>query len=312
MRKIAILAYNHVALFELGCAVELFALPRPEIENWYSAEVVSFDAGPYQSTGGLTLNARQINSLQDYDVLVIPSWPTQITRVKGLLADEIKLFHHHGKRILSFCSGAFLLGALGILDGRQATTHWRYADTFKKRFPACHYLDDVLYVYDGQLGCSAGSAAGIDLALEVIRIDFGQQIANRVARRMVVSAHRKGGQSQYVESPILPTNSQFTQAIDWAITNLHNPFTIDIMAGKADMSRRTFDRKFRSTFKLTPKDWLTSQRLQVAKQLLEQKDDNIELVASQAGFDNAATMRHHFRRNLGLSPRQYRDQFSRA
>lgn len=310
MQKIAILSYNGSALFELGCAVELFALPRPEFENWYDCEVVSFDAGPMQTTGGLSLSARQIDSLRDYDCLVVPSWPTHILQLHGLLAEQVRKFHTAGKRILTFCSGAFLLAGLGLLDNRQATTHWRYAEKFQRRFPAVDYVPDVLYVYDGQIGCSAGSASAIDLGLEVIRQDFGHEIASQVARRLVISAHRKGGQSQYVEAPVLGNPGRFSEALDWAIANIDHSFTIDTLAAQANMTRRTFDRRFRGAFNMSPKEWLTNQRLNLAKQLLERPQINVEQVASRAGFDNATTMRHHFRKTMGVSPRQYRDQFA--
>ena len=310
MHKIAILTYNNAALFELGCAVELFALPRPEFSDWYQCEVASFDAGPHQTTGGLEFNSKVINSLEDYSCLIVPSWPTHITAVKGVARDQITRFFGDGKRILSFCSGAFLLASLGVLDGRKATTHWRYAEKFKKRYSNVDYVDNVLYVFDGQIGCSAGSASAMDLGLEVIRHDYGNKIANQVARRLVLSAHRKGGQSQFVESsPLLP-QGPFTDTIEWALHNLDQQFTIDVMAQKSHMSRRTFDRRFKETFGQTAKDWLITQKLDIAKQVLEAQSSNIEQVAAAAGFDNATTLRHHFRRKLGVSPRQYRDQFA--
>lgn len=310
MKKIAILSYQNAALFELACAVELFALPRPEFNNWYQAEVVSFDDGPHSTTGGLSLNSKKVSNLDDYSTLVIPSWPTHITQIKGVLREQTLRFNADNKRILSFCSGAFLLASLGLLNGREATTHWRYAEKFKKRFPHVSYLDNVLYVYDGQIGCSAGSASAIDLSLDVIRHDFGQSVANQVARRLVLSAHRQGGQSQFVESPVLALPDHLSDTLDWALNNLEQRFSIDLLAEKALMPRRTFDRKFRQAFNLTPKEWLTTQRLNRAKELLESTVTTIERVAQHAGFDNATTLRHHFRKSLGLSPRQYRDQFS--
>jgi AraC family transcriptional activator FtrA len=312
MKKIAVLTYNQAALFELGCAVELFALPRPEIEDWYQCDVVTFESGPMKTTAGLQITARQVEDLQAYDMLVIPSWPTNITQLSGLLADEVNAFYNAGKRILSFCSGAFLLAELGILDGRRATTHWRYAQKFQQRYKKVEYAGDVLYLFDGTIGCSAGSAAGLDLGLEVIRTDYGQQTANQVARRLVMSAHRNGGQSQYVDTPVHKPHSRFSQALDWAINNLHSPFSVNNFADKANMTRRTFDRQFRSTFDQTPGEWLIMQKLKLAKQLLESDTRNIELIAEMSGFKNATSMRHHFRKSLNLSPRQYRDQFSRT
>lgn len=306
----AVLTRDQGALFELGCAVELFGLPRPEFDPWYHCDVVSFSPGPLTMLGGLQMIARQVDTLDDYDMLIVPGWPVKGADLDPLHREALLRFYASGKRLLSFCSGAFLLAELGVLDGRNATTHWRYADIFKQRFPDVNYVDDVLYVYDGNLGCSAGSAAAIDLGIEVIRRDFGYTIANQVARRLVMSAHRKGGQSQFVETPVLERASQFSQALDWALGNLQSTIDIDTFADRACMSRRTFDRKFRSTFNLTANAWLIQQRLNLAKGLLETAALGVEQVAERSGFGNAITMRHHFRRVLGVSPSQYQAQFS--
>lgn len=310
MHNIAILSYPNAALFELGCAVELFALSRPEFEHWYKCEVISFSVPPLPVTGGLQLQAKTVATLEPYSMLVIPSWPVTTNHtVPPELGAEILRFYQQGKRIISFCSGAFLLAELGLLDGRKATTHWRYAGQFKQRFPKVNYVDDVLYVYQEQLGCSAGSAAALDLGIEIIRQDYGYQMANQVARRLVLSAHRKGGQSQFVETPLLQQSGLFTQALDWASANLTAPISIDTLAGKAGMSRRTFDRKFRSTFNMTAQDWLIQQRLERVKALLENSSGQIEHIAALAGFESAITLRYHFRKILGVSPVEYRQQF---
>ena len=311
MKRVAILSYDNTALFELGCAVELFGLPRPEIAPWYSAEVISFEGGPLQATSGLQILPRQVASLDAWDMLVIPSWPTLGAAVPEPLQQEILALHARGGRLLSFCSGAFLLAAIGLLDGRQATTHWRYAERFRTRFPKVRYAEDVLYVYDGRIGCSAGSAAGIDLGIEVIRGDFGYEVANQVARRLVMAAHRSGGQAQFVETPVLRKPDQFAAALDWATQNLDKPLAVDALAARANMARRSFDRHFRASLKLTPGQWLIQQRLLLARQLLESSALPMELIAAKSGFANAVTMRHHFRQVLGLSPSQFRMQFGR-
>jgi len=308
--RVAVLIRDNGAFFELGCALELFGLPRPEFDPWYCCEVVSFSPGPLTMLGGVQLQVRQVDSLDEFDMLIVPGWPPKGADLSATHREALLRFHASGKRLLSFCSGAFLLAELGVLDARKATTHWRYADVFKQRFPAVRYVDDVLYVYDGVIGCSAGSAAAIDLGIEVIRQDFGFKIANQVARRLVMSAHRKGGQSQFVETPVLERANQFSQALDWALHNLHTTIDIDALAARALMSRRTFDRKFRSTFNLTPNEWLIHQRLDLAKGMLESGCSGIEQIAVQSGFANAVTMRHHFRRLLGVSPREYQAQFA--
>lgn len=310
MHKVAILSYDGGSLFELGCAVELFGLKRPEIPNWYSTDVITFENGPLSSSCNITLTVNQVASLEAYSMLVVPSWPTTAVIINKQLKNEIFKFHEQSKTIISFCSGAFLLAQLGILDNRQATTHWRYANAFKQRFENVDYVDDVLYVFSQTIGTSAGSAAAIDLGLAVIRLDYGNNIANQVARRLVMSPHRKGGQSQFIETPMPKSTSVFDNTLTWALANLESTLSINDLALRSHMSRRTFDRRFRSTHGCSAKEWLTTQRLNLAKMALEKDQTPIEQVAQATGFDNASVLRHHFRKNLGISPRQYRDQFS--
>ncbi len=309
MIRVAILMLEQTALFEIGCATELFALERPEFKNWYQAEIVSFNKQSSSSSGGITINSKTVNHLNDYDLLIIPNWAINDKQSHSLMFHEIRSFHEEGKRIISFCSGAFLLAKLGILENRTAITHWRYANEFKSRYPNIDYVDDVLFVYDGLIGCSAGSSAAIDLGLDVIRQDFGYKAANTVARRLVLSAHRKGGQSQFSELDINKVSSQFSQALDWALNNITSALTINHLAKKANMSRRTFDRQFKAKMNLTPKEWLTYQRLNLAKSMLEKHPFGIEKIAELSGFDNATTMRHHFRKEFGVSPSLHRTQF---
>lgn len=253
---------------------------------------------------------KRIKTLDQFDVLVIPSWPTDAAAVPEPAAGEITKFHRAVKRILSFCSGAFLLAELGLLNGKKATTHWRYAGLFKERYPNVGYSEDVLYIYDGQIGCSAGSSAAIDLGLEVIRRDFGYRIANKVARRLVLSAHRKGGQTQYAETPVPEKASPLTRALDWATRHIGHPIDIFTFAQKANMSRRTFDRKFRANLGLSPKEWLTHQRLNFARGLLENHEYSVEKAAELSGFVTAASMRYYFRKEFGISPNQHRERFN--
>ena len=307
--RVAILIDDELAMFELGCAVELFALPRPEVSHWYETEVVSFNQGTLNATGGLKIQAKAVNDLSDYDRLVIPSWP--INRpVTNQIKTAILDFHQSGGTVVSYCSGAFLLAEIGLLDHHQAITHWRYAEEFKRRYPRAEYIDDVLYVYDGTIGCSAGSSAAIDLSIEVIRKDYGYQVANQVARRLVLAAHRSGGQSQFVETPIPKSNNQFSKTLDWAIENIHTPLDVNQLAQQASMSRRTFDRHFRKTLNMSAKEWIIQQRLERAKSLLESSEHNIDNVAYNSGFETSIAMRHNFRKFLGTSPSHYRNQFS--
>jgi AraC family transcriptional activator FtrA len=308
--RVAILVDEDVALFELGCATELFALPRPEMPNWYETEVVSFNDRRLRATGGLWLQPKVVSGLSEYDMLIIPSWPINRS-VPAEIEQAVKNFSVSGGRILSFCSGAFFLGELGLLDGRSGMTHWRYAEQFKMRFPMTEYVDDSLYVFDGTFGCSAGSSAAIDLGIEVIRHDFGYQVANQVARRLVLAAHRGGGQSQFVEAPIPKQSKHFSETLDWAIQHIDQKIDVNILAEKANMTRRTFDRSFRIILNMSPKEWLIQMRIVRAKSLLESTRQNIDNVAYSSGFETAMAMRHNFRKHLGLSPTDYRKQFSK-
>jgi len=216
---------------------------------------------------------------------------------------------NRGRQAISLCSGVFVLAEIGLLDNRPATTHWLYTDIFKEKYPHIHYRQDVLYQYDGTIGCSAGSSAAIDLCLQVIRDDFGYEVANYSARRMVLAAHRNGGQSQFVETSVQQKPNQFAATLDWATDRLATKIEINQMAQQANMSRRTFDRKFRSSMDMSPRQWLIQQRLHLAKRLLEVNNDSIDLVAYHSGFEKPETLRHNFRKYLNLSPTQYRQQF---
>ena len=309
-KNVAILSYSGAALFETACAVELFGLSRPEFKNWYTTEVVSLESGPLTSACNISLLVRQVDTLDAYDMLIVPSWPTNNKSLCSHLANEVRRVHDRGDTVVSFCSGAFLLAQLGILDGLNATTHWRYADLFKQRFKQVKYVDDVLYVMNKTVGTSAGSAAGIDLSLEIIRQDFGSDAANTVAKRLVMSPHRKGGQSQFIETNVSQHTSIFDDTLNWAIENLNQIISIDQLAERSCMSRRSFDRHFRNSHGCSAKQWLINQRINLSKIELEKSTASIEHIAQVSGFESASALRHHFRKTLGVSPRQYRDQFS--
>ena len=312
--KVAILTCEQVSLFELGCAVELFALDRPEFKAWYQTDVVTLtDSTPPQqkAAANIKLQCKNIKTLKGYDLLVIPSWPIN-QPVEERLATEIRHLYQSNARIISFCSGAFLLAEIGLLNQHSATTHWRYANQFRQKFPHLNFKPDQLFVLDEKIGCSAGSSAAIDLGLEIIRQDFGYDIANQVARRLVLAAHRDGGQSQFVETPLFKIKNQFSRTLDWAIKNLDHKLSVDQLAVKANMSRRSFDRKFRKALDMSAKQWLIYQQLERAKQLLENSQISVEKLASASGFETALSLRHHFRKQLGISPSQYRLQFQKS
>jgi AraC family transcriptional regulator, transcriptional activator FtrA len=313
VKRVAAVLYDGLCTFEFAIAVEIFALPRPELTvDWYRFSTCSFDAHPLRATGGVRVVARGgARVLRDADTIVIPGWrdPDELPP-KALLA-ALRRAHERGATILSICSGVFVLAAAGLLDGKRATTHWRYVDKLRARYPRIEVEPDVLYVDEGNVLTSAGSAAGIDLCLHVVRRDFGAEVANQVARRLVVPPHRDGGQSQYVRAPIREREAHgLAPVMEWALGRLGKRITIRDLAKKAAMSERTFARRFVDENGTTPHRWLSAQRLVAAQRLLETTSDSIDEVAEAAGFDTAETLRHHFRRAFGTTPTAYRARFS--
>lgn len=310
MHKIAILLGPTVATFELGCASELFALSRPEYPDWYQTDLISFHPGPLTATAGLQLLVPQVQDLTPYDTILIPNWSVSEPEPPEELRAQLLAAYQRGVRLISFCSGAFLLAELGVLRGKAATTHWRYADEFQRRYPDSRYQQNVLYCFDGQIGCSAGSAAALDLGLAVIRRDFGFEIANQVAKRAVISAHREGGQAQFVALPLQKKTNLLSATMDWALLNLNKPLAIEQLADKAGMSRRSFDRHFKASTGVSPLQWLLQQRLQLVQHYLEQGQHSIEQISDLTGFGSSLNLRQQFQKQLGISPRQYQRQFS--
>jgi len=307
--KIAILAGEISSLFELSCAVELFILPRPEFREWYSGDVVSFGNTQVQSSAGLSFSVTAVSDFSDYDTVLVPSWPVEQSPIDKALKRTLLDFHLRGGRLVSFCSGAFLLGRLGILDNREATTHWRYSEQFEQEFPHTQFKNNVLFVDQGSVATSAGSAAALDLGIELIRQDFGARAAQLVAKRLVVSPYRKGGQAQFSEQLNNTHRGDFENTLTWVQNNLQQSIRVEDMAQSANMSRRTFDRQFKLKMGQSPNAWIVSQRIELARSILENSNPPLEQLAELSGFENAAALRHHFKRRLGVTPRQYKDQF---
>lgn len=308
-----------VAAFELAVGHEVFGLDRSElVDPWYEFRVVAVNDEPIGIADGTwTISTPwRLADLATADTIYIPAWKDLVGEPSPEVLDALRSAHVRGARIVSVCSGAFLLAATGLLDGRAATTHWMYADAFARRFPRVALDPDVLYVEAGDgLYTSAGTAAGIDLCLHIVRLDHGAEVANAVARRMVVPAHRDGGQSQFVATPV-PDEPDSAGALapilDWAVAHLDQPLTVEGLARRALMSPRTFARRFRDTTGTTPLQWLLRQRILHAQQLLEATDLPVEIVASRCGFGSATALRVHFRRATGTTPQLYRRAFDRT
>lgn len=311
--RVAAIVYDRLCTFEFGILVELFGLPRPELPvPWYRFSLCSLDRGSLAATGGVRIQGgRGLAALREADTIAIPGWRDPDEVPPPPLLDALRRAHDRGARVLALCSGAFVLAAAGLLDGRRATTHWRYADALQGRYPRVRVEPNVLYVDEGSVLTSAGSAAGIDLCLHVIRRDHGAEIANQVARRLVVPPHRDGGQSQYVREPVARRQpAGLAPVLDWALTRLDRPLTLADLARQANMSVRTLARRFVEETGSTPHRWLVHQRLLAAQRRLESTDDSIEAVAGAVGFESAMTLRHHFRRAFGTTPTAYRRRFA--
>jgi AraC family transcriptional regulator, transcriptional activator FtrA len=312
-RRVVALAYDGLCTFEFGIVVELFGLPRRNLGvEWYNFEVCSAEHGPIRATGGIRVEAqRGLRTLQQAGTIVIPGWRDADESPPQSLIRALRSAHTAGARLVSICSGVFVLAATGLLDGKRVTTHWRYVDRLRARFPKVHVEPDVLYVDEGSILTSAGSAAGIDLCLHIVRCDYGAEIANEIARRLVMPPHREGGQAQYVREPMPGASTGgLAPLMQWAQSHLNKTLQVEDLARRAAMSPRTFARRFGEQTGTTPHQWLTHQRLLAAQRRLETTAESIDQVAEAVGLQTAATLRQHFSRVLGTTPTAYRRQFS--
>lgn len=310
---VVVLAYDGLCTFEFGIAVEIFALPRPEMgEEWYRFAVAGVDPGELRATGGFRLVVDGgLELLSEAGTIIVPGWRGADVPVPAALCEQLVAAHRRGARILSICSGVFVLAAAGLLDNRQATTHWRYTDLLQQRYPAIQVTPDVLYIDNGDVLTSAGSAAGIDLCLHLVRRDYGSVAANRVARRLVVSPHRDGGQAQFIQQavPVAYEGHRLGALFDYLHARLAEPHTVESLAKFVGMSPRTFLRRFNATTGKTPAQWLLHARLSRSQDLLENSQLSIERIAEEVGFGSVATMRHHFKNQLSTTPAAYRKGF---
>ncbi|WP_434563395.1 transcriptional regulator FtrA [Pseudomonas sp. D2-30] len=312
---VAILAYDGLCTFEFGVAVEIFGLARPEFDfPWYEHRIVAVDEGPMRAMGGFQVLADGgMELLDSARTIVVPGWRIRSGPPSDALLQALRRAHERGARLLSICSGAFVLAATGLLDGLGATTHWRYTDELAERYPAIDVDPDVLYVDSGQVITSAGSAAGIDACLHLVARDFGAQVANTVARRLVMPTQRTGGQAQFIPSPVSRTpRSDLSGVMQWARERLHEPLGVRELASHAAMSERTFLRRFTQASGLSPKAWLQHERLARARELLESTSDNTDIIAQLCGYRSVESFRVAFRSVVGVAPSVYRERFGRG
>ncbi|MEU9116045.1 helix-turn-helix domain-containing protein [Streptomyces sp. NPDC048483] len=299
--------------FELGCATEIFGLRRPELgRDLYEFALCSPLPRTLMRDGFFTLTGvGDLDALADTaDTLIVPNRPdTDVPRRPAVL-DAIRRAHDRGARLVGFCSGAFTLAEAGVLDGRRATAHWQWADSFRDRFPSVRLEPDVLFVDDGDILTAAGSAAALDLGLHLVRRDHGAEVANSVSRRLVFAAHRDGGQRQFVERPVPDVpDASLAPVLAWAQQHLDTPLTVADLARHAAVSQATLHRRFRAQLGTTPLAWLTGERIALACRLIERGEQRLDMVARRSGLGTAANLRAHLRRETGLSPSSYRRRF---
>ncbi len=312
-RTVSVLAYDGMTAFEAGIVIEVFGLVWPDIdEPWYELKVCTETPEPIRVIGGATLSTP--HGLEDFaaaDTVVVPSIRNPAETISPQLIEALQHAHGNGSRIVSICSGAFALAAAGLLDGRRATTHWRYADQLRERYPAIHVDPEPLYTDEGDVLTSAGCAAGLDLALHLVRKDLGAAVANAVARRLVIQPYRSGGQAQYIESPMPPdpVDAPVARSLGWALEHLAEPIGVPDLAREAGLSPRTYLRHFTRETGTTPAKWLIAQRIQAALAMLETGDAPVEEIALAAGFATPVTFRHHFAKAVQTSPSAYRKTF---
>ncbi|MFU8870469.1 GlxA family transcriptional regulator [Micromonospora sp. SL4-19] len=316
--RIAVLALDDVVGLDLGTPSQVFGTARTgDLDQLYTVEVCTPGGGPVRSTAGFqVLPEHGLELVEAADTVIVPGIHDGPPMVDGTVdpqvAAALRAAHQRGTRIMSICTGAFVLAAAGLLDGRRATTHWAYADRFRRLHPGVDLDPDVLFLDSEGVLTSAGVAAGIDLCLHVIRTDHGSAVANRSARRCVVPPWRDGGQAQYIERPIPRTAEAGTAATrEWARQRLHEPVALRDLAAHARMSVRTFTRHFRSETGLSPAQWLLQQRTDHARLLLETTGLTVDQIARHAGFGTAAALRQHFHHRVGVAPTAYRRTFRR-
>jgi transcriptional regulator GlxA family with amidase domain len=315
MHRVVVLALEGVYPFELSIPVRIFGTATGENdEPLYEVITCSLDGGPVTTDADFAVTVEHgVEAFETADTLVIPPFTCGPGEDRNWLPEPLADAFtrlRRGTRIVSICTASYVLAAAGLLDGRQATTHWNEADHFQRMFPKVKVDADVLFVDDGDVLTAAGVAAGIDLCMHILRRDHGSEVANRVARLCVVPPWREGGQAQFIERPVPEPSATTTSSTRaWALEQLHRPLSLAELAGHARMSVRTFSRRFRDEVGMTPGQWLTRQRVEHARRLLETTDLPVDRVAGEAGFGTATSLRQHLVATTGVSPTTYRHTF---
>lgn len=309
MDAVALAVTDGMLHFELSLAYEVFAAaPAGVTIPWYDLTV----CGPVAvRVGRFRLEPdRGLDRLQHADTVIVPGWAEVDENPPADLVDAVRAAHEAGARVVSLCTGAFVLAAAGLLDGKRATTHWAHTEALAARYPRVEVDPDVLYVDNGSVLTSAGKAAALDLCLHLVRLDHGSSIANAVARRLVVAPHRAGGQAQFVTTPVPDQDDHpLATLFPWIIERLEQPLTVEDLARQARMSSRHLGRHFKAVTGTTPLQWLLTQRIRHAQELLEKTDDSVDTIAAATGMGTATTLRRHFNRTVGVPPGTYRRTF---
>jgi AraC family transcriptional regulator, transcriptional activator FtrA len=297
--------------FDLAIPCEVFGLDRSDIvDPWYEFALVAAGNRRVRTQTGFVITATHgLEELERADTIVVPGWSDPDEEPSDALKEALLAAHARGARLVSLCTGAFVLAATGLLDNRLATTHWMYVERLRRRYPRVRLDPDVLYVADDRVFSSAGTAAGIDLCLHLVALDHGLDVAAAVARRLVMPLYRAGGQAQYVDTPIADEPQGLSALLDWGRANLGSGITVDDLATRGSMSTRTLTRRFQAAIGMPPGEWLQRERLRYAQRLLERTDEPVDAVARRAGYDAAVTMRAQFAARLRTSPRAYRRTF---
>ncbi|MER8956385.1 helix-turn-helix domain-containing protein [Mesorhizobium sp. M0833] len=313
---VAAIAFDGISPFHLSVPCLVFGADRTRLGlPRFDFRVCAIEDGPIRTDAGLTISVPHgLSALDDADIVIVPSWKDLGSSPPAALIDALLGAHERGALIVGLCLGTFAVAATGLLSGRRAATHWAYADQLQELYPDILVEPEVLYIDNGDVVTSAGVAAGLDCCLHVVRARYGAEAALRLARQIVLSPHRQGGQAQFIERPIARTGNadRFTQALEAVRKTLGEPHSLDSVAGHAGLTRRTFTRRFQKTIGTSFGDWLTDQRVQLAQRLLEATEKSMDTVAFEAGFGSATSLRQHFAARLRTSPAQYRREFSKS